>query len=127
MNYWILPCNKKYYDIDGALKQQGFVEWHQTNAKVQVGDIIYLYITKPSCEIQYKCEVVSINNPACGEKDKEFSLGLNYSHYNRYMTLKPVKQYLTPTTFTQLVELGFSGTVRCIRHLDDCFVNFIDR
>lgn len=50
---WLIPANTKFYDIDGALKEYGYVDWTQ-KSNYKVGDIVYIYKTFPTQKIQYK-------------------------------------------------------------------------
>ncbi len=58
---WILPANGKLYDHAGAFQKWGFIDWRQNNRKYQVGDIIYIYCTRPYKKIMYKTIVEQIN------------------------------------------------------------------
>ena len=51
---WILPANGKLYDHARAFQKWGFIDWRQNNRKYQVGDIIYIYCTRPYKKIMYK-------------------------------------------------------------------------
>ena len=42
-NTWILPANKKFFDIDACMEKYSEVLWTQ-NYKLQKGDIVYIYI-----------------------------------------------------------------------------------
>lgn len=57
---WVIPANKKFYDVDGAFSEFGFVDWRQ-KAKYNVGDILYIYCTAPIKRIVYKTIVEKIN------------------------------------------------------------------
>lgn len=58
MNYWIFPCDVKQYDVHGAFQNFNKVQWIQNIKRIEVGDIILIYITKPSASIELACEVV---------------------------------------------------------------------
>lgn len=58
---WILPANGKLYDHARAFQKWGFIDWRQNNRKYQVGDIIYIYCTRPYKKIMYKTIVEQIN------------------------------------------------------------------
>ena len=59
-NYWILSANPNYFDHAGAFHQYGHIDWKQTR-NYSVGDIVYVYVTKPISTIRYKTQVVCIN------------------------------------------------------------------
>lgn len=50
---WLIPSNKKYFDLEGCLKKYGFVYWHRF-FNYQDDDIIYIYCSKPEGRIRYK-------------------------------------------------------------------------
>ncbi|MCR4950702.1 MAG: HNH endonuclease [Solobacterium sp.] len=54
---WIFPCNPKDYDIDRAYRDLDYVEWGCHNLKLDVGDYVYIYVTRPVAAIRYKCIV----------------------------------------------------------------------
>ena len=65
MEKWIISANSNYFDHSRAFHEKGYIDWKQT-ANYQVGDIVYLYVTKPISKIQFKTEVTAIN---MGEND----------------------------------------------------------
>ncbi len=58
--YWILVCNIKRYDIHTLFKDQGYCLWNQRR-DFQIGDILYIYETKPASKFIYKAVVEEIN------------------------------------------------------------------
>lgn len=60
---WIIPANPSYFDLDHAFTQRDVIFWKQT-AKMQIGDIVYMYYGAPYSEIRYLCRVTAIDIPA---------------------------------------------------------------
>lgn len=60
MTYWIIPYNPNHFRLDDCLREQDFVEWTQ-RYKYKVGDIVFIYSSRPDSRILYKMEVVAIN------------------------------------------------------------------
>ena len=61
MNYWIIPANPKRYKLKDALKDlNGIIDWRQHN-NFEIGDIVYIYCSKPISQIIYKMEVMAID------------------------------------------------------------------
>ena len=57
MNHWIIPSNGRVFDLEGALAaNQGCFDWRIRN--VSVGDIVYIYKSRPDSCIRYMTEVV---------------------------------------------------------------------
>ena len=63
MTEWIISSNPKVFRTDDALRDLGKIEWHQTNniKNLQIGDIVYIYISSPIREIHWKCKVNDVN------------------------------------------------------------------
>lgn len=58
---WIIPANPKVYDIISDFKKSDIMTWkHQSS--MELGDIIYIYMTKPMGYIKYKCQIIDIND-----------------------------------------------------------------
>ena len=58
MKYWIVPSNDHIFRIGDAIKSQGgMVDWRMSN-DFSIGDIVFIYKTKPDQCIRYKMEVV---------------------------------------------------------------------
>ena len=65
---WLISANPKDYDHAKSFSDNGFIDWRQ-NCKYQVGDIVYIYSTRPIMSIQYKAKVEKINIPFSEVKD----------------------------------------------------------
>lgn len=60
MRYWIVPSNDNTFRIGDAIKaQEGKADWRTD--KFSVGDVVFIYKTKPEQCIRYKMEVVKTN------------------------------------------------------------------
>ena len=61
MKYWIIPANPQRYKLDDALKGlNGVVDWRQHN-NFEIGDVVYIYCSKPISQLVYKMEVIATN------------------------------------------------------------------
>ena len=60
---WIVPCNPKDYDIDGAFKKLNVINWKQAK-NYSIGDYIYIYVSGNQKHISYKAKVTKTNIPA---------------------------------------------------------------
>lgn len=56
MTYWIIPFNPNYFRMADCLREQGYVEWTQ-RYKYQIGDIVFIYSSKPDSKLLYKMQV----------------------------------------------------------------------
>ena len=70
---WLLPYNKKYYDLDGCYEKFGEVYWTM-HCKLNPGDYGYIYGSSPESAIRFSFRVVESYleyNPAM-DQDSEF-------------------------------------------------------
>lgn len=69
---WIIPSNSKIFQPAEAFEKRGYIDWRQ-NVKFSVGDIVYIYCTKPFKKIMFETIVDKINiNFEDMTDDKEF-------------------------------------------------------
>lgn len=67
---WMIPCNQKFFDLEGCFKKYGKVYWSQ-HFKFHKGDIGYIYSSSPDSAIRYKIEVVDSELAYSPEMDIE--------------------------------------------------------
>jgi len=98
---WIVPANPKYYDIINCFNNTDEIIWKQSS-KINVNDIIYLYVASPYSKIMYKCKAIEVNIPY-EYKDKNLSI----SHVMKIKLLKRLdnKKY----DFKYLNDLGIKA------------------
>jgi 5-methylcytosine-specific restriction protein A len=61
MRHWIIPANPRIYKLDNALKDlNGVIDWRQYN-NFEIGDIVFIYCSKPISQIIYQMEVIATN------------------------------------------------------------------
>ena len=61
MKHWIIPANPRTYKLDDALRDlNGIIDWRQYN-NFEIGDIVYIYCSKPISQIIYQMEVIATN------------------------------------------------------------------
>lgn len=118
MKYWIVPCNDSVFRIGEAIQAHGgLVDWRMSN-KFSVGDIIFIYKSKPEQCIRFKMEVVSvgINMDEALEqesfwKDKAtYYSGLGSYQYARF---KFIEEYSDDVfSIHHLHEHGLRGNVQ---------------
>lgn len=93
---WIISANSNMYKHSESFEHFGSIDWRQGNTKYEVGDIVYIYCTRPLMMIQYKCVVDKINlNSDEIRDDKEY--WINEEEYlkslgGKFMTLRLIEQ-----------------------------------
>lgn len=96
---WMISANGKMYDHASSFATFGFIDWRQ-RANYSVGDVVFIYCTKPIKRVMYKCEIVecykSFNE--CVD-DSKFWLDVEEyrkSQQGKYARLKLVEQVDSP-------------------------------
>ena len=95
---WIIPANPKYYDIINCFNDTNEIIWKQSS-KININDIIYIYVASPYSKIIYKCKATEVNIPY-SYKDKNLTI-------NTVMKIKLLKKLDNKNyTFEYLQKLG---------------------
>ncbi len=130
MTYWIIPANPKIYNIREALHDLKLIDWRQYY-NFEVGDIVYIYSSRPESRIIYKMKVTDINLTA----DKSvadrrywidpsaFDVSLNN---NRFIRLKPIAENETDLlTLVDLYEHGLRGAPQGAIKLKEPLLSYV--
>lgn len=93
---WIISANSKIYDHSSSFEHHGFIDWKQGKTKFKVGDIIYIYCTRPLMMLQYKCVVKNVDLNSSQIRD-DIQYWYNKEEYlksldGKFMTLKLIEQ-----------------------------------
>ena len=117
-NSWILPANRKFFDIDGCLAKYGKVYWTQ-NYKLQKGDTVYIYSSNPDSCIKYKLSVEAHDVSYNAEFDKELEFYVDAKdfdtakNHNRFAVLRLIAQsHSNNMSLAHLMESGLSFAPR---------------
>lgn len=101
VNEWIIPANPKYYDLINCFNDTDTILWKQSS-KIEVGDIVYMYIADPYSAILYQCQAVEVNIPY-EYQDKNVSM-------KKVMKIKLLKKYNKDEfPFQKLKECGITA------------------
>lgn len=78
-DFWIIPANLKYYDIDAEFAAHKINTWPQ-KASIQTGDYLFVYITAPTRALRYACRVLEagIEEPHSDRKSMKLELLKKY-------------------------------------------------
>jgi len=131
IEYWIVPSNLKVFDVKKALKDnKGLVDW-RVSCHMAVGDVVFLYISKPEHCVRYMMEVaqVDLNDKTRYDQEhywldkKAYRNGLD----RNLVRLKLLREYNDNTfSFHFMREHGLrnnlQGPARCPQELLDCFL-----
>ena len=111
-NTWILPANKKFFDIDACIAKYNEIYWTQ-NYKLQKGDTVYIYSSNPDSCIKYKLLVDAHDVKYNVDFDKEQDFYIDKQDFdaakahNRFVVLKLVaKSNSHKMSLVHLMENG---------------------
>lgn len=101
VDYWVIPANLAYYDIDAEFAESKLIEWTQ-KASIKAGDYVFIYITAPTRAIRYACQVIKANIPNEGQRDNP--------NIKRLMALQLVKTFDDSLfSYERLSKLGLKA------------------
>ncbi len=117
-NYWIIPANPGFFDVIEYFTKQKEVLWKQT-AKLQKGDIAYIYVTSPLSQIRFCCEVI--------EPDIDYEYQDENLKMKTAVKLKVIKSYKEDyCNINKLRELGVKA-VRSQRTATAQLVDYLEK
>ena len=116
MTYWILPWNKDVFNLPQCLQDFGFVEWRQRN-KLSVGDIVFLYCSRPYRQILYMMKVSKINIAFDDTINDEYLFNYNYhlKETDFYARLEPIAEATIGNpelSYSRLQDLGIKSQLQ---------------
>ena len=118
METWLIPASPMIFKYKEAFHEYGYIDWAQHN-NYSLGDIVYLYISAPEKQIEYKCiiEKVDLTNSRATIKEKywvdksAFHRALENNRYIRIHLLKELSGDIFP--YEYLIRHGYlKGSVR---------------
>ncbi|MBE6233131.1 MAG: EVE domain-containing protein [Bacteroidales bacterium] len=114
MNYWIIPANPNRYRLAEVLRDMQSVDWRQHN-NFEVGDIVFIYNSRPDSQILYKMEVIAVNLTA-DQTVADRQYWVNPSEFdssilhNRFFRMIPLAENEgEKLTLDDLLEHGLKG------------------
>ena len=78
MTHWMITYNQQEFDIYNCLKDLGTTDWPQQKNKFQVGDIVYMYCSRPIMRITHKMRITKIDVSRQEHKDETLYLSPDY-------------------------------------------------
>ena len=127
---WIFIANPNPFRMHDFIRDYGFVEYRQKN-KVQLGDIVYLYMTAPYKRVEYKMVVERMDISSHDAfDDRSYSL-INQPtillETEKVVRLKLIDRVQTDELcYQKLREHGFNMSMQSNRLLNDVTAEYID-
>ena len=132
MTEWIIPCNVNRYRLHDALADLKIIDWVQNrNLKnIQVGDIIYIYCSKPVQRVCYKGAVLAVNKEVSTIDDSQYSIPpSDKSLPGPFMEVAVFREYdLTGELgIKKLQQNGMGGNLMGARRVNDKLSAYLHR
>ena len=127
---WIFVASLKQFRMHDFIRDYGFVEYRQKN-KVQLGDIVYLYMTAPYKRVEYKMVVERMDISSHDAfDDRSYSI-INQPtillETEKVVRLKLIDRVQTDELcYQKLREHGFNMSMQSNRLLNDVTAEYID-
>lgn len=102
---WIISANGKMYDHAKAFEKWGFIDWYQANRKYSIGDIIYIYCTKPIMRVMYKTKVEKVNMTS-SEITNDYEFWINKEKYTNSLSGKFARLKLVDQSYRDELQLS---------------------
>lgn len=131
MSNWIFRANPLQFRIHDFIRDYKFVEYLQEK-NVQVGDIVYLYITAPAKRVEYKMVVEKTNiSSRDAFNDTPYSLihkATTSKDSDKVVRFKLISERVKndDLCYKKLCEHGFHYTMQNDRELPDETAAYID-
>lgn len=126
--YWIMSANQNFYNHSQSFKDHGgFIDWHQL-ANYKIGDIVFIYSTKPVQRILYETIVENVGFSHSKAKDEE-KYWINkklIDNERKYCRLRLLKEFDDERLcIIQLNKNGLKGSIQRPRKISDGLLSYI--
>ena len=126
MESWIIPCNLKQYDVVGAFNNLPMIDWKQSATSINVGDIVYIYVSTPIKAIKYKCVVRKTLMDKIEINDTPYIIdGSNYVYSKYHMKLELLETYGEELTLDKLREQGIKGNIQGPQRVNELLLKYM--
>lgn len=128
----LITAKNTTFRLEECLKKYGEYHWQQTRFNINIGDIIYIYVSEERA-IRYKMTVEQVDEPydRWMTKEEEFWVDKNRiqdESQTRYALLRLVKETNSgKLTEDNLIKHGFLRAPQGIKYLDGELLRFIER
>ncbi len=127
---WIISANSNIYNHESSFIDNGYIDWRQGLYKYQIGDIVYIYCTKPLKRIRYKC-IVEKTNLTKYEILNDYEYWIDKSEYEKslnglFFRLRILEDIASDNlSLDRLLSLGLKMAPRGPQKLKGNLLNFI--
>lgn len=124
----VISANGKMYDHASSFAKNGLLNWRQNNTRYCIGNIVYIYCTKPLSRVMFRC-VVEKEGISFSETvdDREFRNILEEhekAKVGRYVRIRLLTQVDTPLLdFNHLKAHRLKAALQCPGALEKSLVS----
>ena len=127
---WMISANGKMYDHATAFQRWGFIDWRQ-RANYSVGDVVYIYCTKPFKRVMYKTVVEHESMTSQEIVDDSIYWHIKEEHDKaldgKYARLKLIQQVDSENlALNHLIEYGLKAAPQGPVRINDELSKYID-
>ncbi len=127
---WMISANGKMYDHATAFQKWGFIDWRQ-RANYNVGDIVYIYCTRPFMKVMYKTVVEQASMTSREIVDDSMYWHIKEEHDKalggKYARLRLVQQVDSELlSLTNLMKYGLKSAPQGPVRVSDVLSKYID-
>lgn len=109
---WLVPCNPEKYDIYSAVRKSPIIYWRQ-RVSFEIGDTIYVYLSRGVSEIRYKAIVTDINIDSRTINDEFWNDPKEVNKVSKKAELKFIKTFNTGLlSYKNLKRNGLKCTIQ---------------
>lgn len=114
---WVVPANPTYYDICNEFDNNDIVLWKQST-NINVGNIVYMYVTSPIKALMYKTKVLEVNIPY---NYKDSNVCMKYA-----MKLEVLERYKDKYPFELIKKYGLTA-IRGPRYITKELFDYLNK
>lgn len=132
MKYWIIPANPNRYKLADVLRDMHSVDWRQHN-NFEIGDIVFIYNTRPESRLVYKMEVVKVNlTSAESASDRQYWVDSSEFDssllHNRFFRMTLLAENLSDKlTLSDMLQHGLKGVPQGALKVKEPLLSYINR
>lgn len=127
--YWLFSWNERDFRLHDYFADYELIDWNNKhNNRINVGDIVFLYCSKPEATIKYVTEVIRANVPVEEAiNDDEYAVGPPPIRTYKYCTrLEFIKEVSSPKLdYDNLRQNGLNCSIRSPLRPNEQLLNYI--
>ncbi|MDO4415717.1 MAG: hypothetical protein Q4C20_11635 [Erysipelotrichaceae bacterium] len=122
---WLVPCNPEKYDIYSAVRKSPIIYWRQ-RVSFEIGDTLYIYLSRGVSEIRYKAVVTDINIDSRTINDEFWNDPKEVNKVSKKAEIKIVETIQSQAlSFKELKNYGLKSTIQGPMKLNGELLDYI--